>query len=68
MQPLYSWLQFQLKNLARLISLDLGFILSDITVSQSSKNTKNMIFPWLKDKKLHPFTYFLTDSKPLSDN
>ena len=68
MQPLYSWLQVQLKSLARLISLDLGLVLSDITVSQTNKNTLNLIFPWLKDKKLHPFTYFLTDSKPLSDN
>ena len=62
MQPLYSWLQFQLKNLARLISLDLGFILSDITVSQSSKNTKNMIFPWLKDKKITSI-YLLFDGQ-----
>ena len=68
MQPLYSWLHVQLKSLAY-ISLDLGFILSDIIVSQNNKKYfKSLIFPLLKDKKLHLFTFFLTDSKPLSDN
>ena len=67
MQPLYSWLHVQLKSLAY-ISLDLGFILSDIIVSQNNKKYfKSLIFPLLKDKKLHPFTFLLTDSKPLSD-